>query len=171
MNNNASATSSSRFIGSLSALERDIFDQFTSCQRIPGAGTLCVFQPAFGNGKTANVMAVPVDSPLAKHIEWNMKQDDNRYNLLLMALDLRRSFETQWPLVPGQLKTLERFVMRPLICARGLENAQFIDQHSTMGDGLRRSRLTMVSNTDQPRVQPASDKQKPKFTIYPGFRP
>ena len=161
--------SSNAFISKLSTLERSLFESFTSHQKCAALGTFCVFQGAFGT--KINFMGVPSDSPLAEHIDWNMEQDDNRYNVLLMALDLNRSFESQWPYVPGRYDSLDRFVDHPLICARGLDKSRFVDHANAVGEGMRRSFMKLVSSSVEPVVTPAVQKQKPNLTLHQGFRP
>ena len=161
--------SSNDFISRLSKLERMLFESFTSHQRADTLGTFCVFQSAFSSN--FHFMGVPSDSPLAAHIDWNMEQDNNRYNILLMALDLDRSFESQWPYAPGRYDSLDGFVNQPLICARGLDQSRFVDAKKAIGDGMRRSFMKLVSSTDEPAAPSPVQKPKPQFTLHQGFRP
>lgn len=169
MRNDHQGKSSNSFISKLSKLERSLFESFTSYQRASELGTFCVFQGAFAT--KLNFMGVPSSSPLAEHIDWNMEQDDNLYNVLLMALDLNRSFESQWPYVPGRLDNLDRFVDHPLICAKGLEKSRFVDHKNALGDGMRRSFVKLVSSSEEPVSTPDVPKQKPQLTLHQGFRP
>lgn len=168
MRNSLTAGSSASFIAKLSPLERMVYESFSSCQRSPGLGAFCVFRDS-GNG--ANFMGVPSDSPLSAHIEWNMQEDGRRYKSLLMALDLDRSFESQWPCEPGELSKLDRFTNAQLICARGLDDCKAVDQKTAIGDGLRRSALRLVSSTEVPRSFSFGTKPKPELKLIQGFRP
>ncbi|MGZ9097298.1 MAG: hypothetical protein ACXW30_03260 [Micavibrio sp.] len=161
--------SSADFIAKLSPLERALFDSFSSCQRNADLGTFCVFREK--TGPNMNFMAVPSDSPLAAHIEWNMQEDNQRYNALLVALDLNRSFQSQWPCEPGKLSQLDRFADRQLICATGLENCKAVDQKNAIGDGLRRSVIRLVSSTNEPRAFSFGTKTRPALRLVEGCRP
>lgn len=170
--NNERGKSSDNFISRLSLLERSVFDSFTSLQRSPGLKTFCVFQQAFS--PRVHCLGVPADSPLASHVDWNMEQDNNRYNILLLAMDLRRSFESQWPYQPGLHDySLERFAGRPLITVHGLESSRYVDHENAVGKGLRSAFLRLVSSTEEPSILPAAQgqKEKPKLVLHRGFRP
>ena len=162
------AQSSQKFISRLSPLEHSLYAAFSSHQRNPETATFCVFQSAFGT--KISFMGVPSDSPLAEHVDWNMEQDNDRNNILLMALDLNRSFESQWPYVPGRYDSLDRFVDHPLIQAKGLDKSRFIDQKSAEGTGLRRSFMKIISSTDEPATPPPETKQKPQLSLIEGYK-
>lgn len=169
MKNALIAKSSAIFISRLSPLEKTLFDSFSSCQRSAALGTFCVFRDS--SRSELNFMAVPADSPLAAHIEWNMQEDHNRYNGLLIALDLNRSFQSQWPCEPGKLSRLDCFADRQLICATGLETCKAVDQKNAIGDGLRRSLIRLVSSTQEPRSFSFGTRTKPALRLVEGCRP
>lgn len=170
MNRHEPGKSSKEFIAALSGLERSVFEAFTSSQRSSALKTFCVFQEAFS--PKVNFMSVPANSPLAAHVDWNMEQDNHRYNVLLMAMDLRRSFESQWPYKPGAHHfSLERFSNRPLITVHGLESSVFVDHDNAVGANLRNAFLRLASNTSEPAQTPREPHQKPKLTLHQGFRP
>lgn len=167
MRNRYQGHSSPAFVARLSTMERSLYESFSSHQRISEADTFCVFQSAFGT--EINFMSAPRNAPLSEHIDRNMEQDSNRYNILLMALDLNRSFESQWPYAPGRFEHLDRFVDHPLIQTRGLDTSRFLDQKSAEGSGLRRSFMSIVSSTSEPSIEP-QQTQRAKLTLLQGGR-
>ena len=54
----------------------------------------------------------------------NIMQDDPyTYNSLVMALNPKRSFQSQWDREPGAKGGLISFLIKPMICVPGLENS------------------------------------------------
>ena len=151
------ACSSAEFVARLSGVERTVYESFTKHQEKAENATLCIFQGYWG------VKAVPTilsgkDSRLADFIAQSKKEDPEAYRYLLMALNLRRSFEGQWPLKAGTLDTLKSFIDAPLIRVPGLPNSPH-------------NNLALVHDVPSPAQRPALYRTPRLSLIQGGFAP
>lgn len=113
-------SSSPDFIVRLSRDERFVYKAFISVQTDPDNTALLVFRGAGGVVMTATTVK-PAD--LAKFVKDIMEDDPHTYNSLVMALNPKRSFESQWDREPGTKDGLISFLVKPMICVPGLDNS------------------------------------------------
>ncbi|MGZ9097300.1 MAG: hypothetical protein ACXW30_03270 [Micavibrio sp.] len=151
------ASSSPEFVARLSSVERAVYDAFTKHQIKPENATFCVFQGYWRVVTTATVLSGK-DSRLADFLTQSKKDDPESHRHLLMALNLRRSFESQWPVKAGRLNTLEGFVNDPLIRVPGLPNSPH-------------NKLTLVQDTKEPAQRPTMYRTPRLSLIQGGFTP
>jgi len=151
------ASSSPEFVARLSTIERSVYDAFTKHQTKLENATLCVFQSDWRVMSTATVLSGK-DSRLADFLAQSKNNDPESHRYLLMALNLRRSFESQWPLKAGTLDTLNGFIDKPLIRVPGLPNSP----HNI---------LALVHDVKDPAQRPALYRTPRLRLIQGGFAP
>lgn len=139
-------SSSPEFVARLSRDERYVYKAFIAVQTDPENTALLVFRGCDGVVMTATTAKGP---DLAAFVKETMEYDTHVYNSLVIALNPKRSFESQWDREPGTKDGLISFLVKPMICVPGLDNSP----HNKMQLVHTTTRPQQTGDTSRPRLR------------------
>lgn len=131
------------FIARLSRDERFVYKAFIAVQSDPDNTALLVFRGCDGVVMTATTATT---SAMAAFVKDVMEQDPHVYNSLVIALNPKRTLQSQWDREPDGKDGLISFLVKPMICVAGLDQSP----HNIMQLVHTTTRPQHTGNTTRP---------------------